>query len=241
MSKFSLIDHYRKLVFFNFNRFKGNNYQAMREYLAGIAIMDIEKFILLNKKKILDVGGARGEFCKIFSEKRKCKAINIDPYPGDYIWPNTKVGFADEMPFNDNAFDLTLCRGVLEHIPNEKQQKSVNEIYRVTKAGGIGYIIIPPWYNPHAGHYLKPFHLLPFKIAKFLRQLIFRNKISANSYAEAGLYPITFRKMSNMISKSGFKLIATKDTHFRLHFLTKIPLIREILVPAVTFIVKKEK
>ena len=77
-------------------------------------------------------------------------------------------------------------------------------------------------------------------MAKFLRELIFGNKIDANSYEEAGLYPITFRRMLKMISKSGFKILDTKDTHLRLHFLTKIPIIREVAVPAVSFILTKE-
>lgn len=237
--KINLFDHYRKLLFYSRNRYKGNNYQLMREYFAQILITEIEEFIPLWHKKVLDVGGSRGEFCKIISEKRKCDAINLDPYPGEYLWPKTKIGFADKVSFNDNEFDLVICRGVLEHVSTEKQQQSVNEMYRVTKAGGICYLMIPPWYNPHAGHGLKPFHILPFKLAKFLRQLFFKNKINTNSFEEERLYPITFRRMLKIISASGFRILATKDTHLRLHFLTKIPLIREVMVPAVAFILIK--
>lgn len=112
-------------------------------------------------------------------------------------------------------------------------------MYRVTKVGGICYILIPPWYNPHAGHSLKPFHIFPFKVAKLLRQFVFRDKISANSFQEANLYPVSFGRMLKLISTTGFKLIATRDTHFRLHFLTRIPIIREIAVPSVAFILVK--
>ncbi len=104
-------------------------------------------------------------------------------------------------------------------------------MYRAAKEGEICYIMIPPWYNPHAGHGLKPFHIFPFKLAKYLRQLFFRNKIKAKSFEEVGLYPITFKKMLNMISTSGFKIVTTEDTHFRLHFLAKIPIIRELMIP----------
>ena len=251
-TRIRLLSHYRKLLFFNFNRFKGDNYRLMREYLASILISEIEKFMPITNKKVLDIGGGRGEFCKILYEKRKCDAINLEPHPKENIigwdiklkkekiWPKTRVGFADKIPFGDNKFDLVICRGVLEHIPTNKQQKSMNEMYRVTKKNGFCYIMIPPRYNPHAGHLLKPFHIFPFKLAKFLRQLFFRNKIKANSYAEAHLYPITFKRMLKMISLTKFKIVGTKDTHFRLHFLTKIPLVREIMVPAVAFILKKE-
>ena len=250
IDRINYFSHYKKLLFYALNRFEGKNYQLMREYFADILILELEEFIPIRNKKVLDVGGAQGQFCKVLSEKRQCDAINLDPEPGrylwpkpknieEYIWPKTKVAFADSMPFSDNEFDLGICRGVLEHIPTEKQQQSVNEMYRVTKPGGIFYIVIPPWYNPHAGHVLKPFHILPFNYAKYLRQLVFGNKINASSLQDMEIYPITYRRMLKLISESGFDVLSTKDTHFRLHFLTKIPVIREIAVPAIAFIVKK--
>lgn len=242
MTKLNLLNHYRRLWFFALNRYKDDNYTLLREYLAQVLIMEVEDFMPLWNKKILDVGGATGEFCRELNEKRKCDATNLDPhrYKREYAWPNTEFRHADDMPFEDNEFDLVICRGVLEHIPTEKQQESVNEMYRVTKPGGICYMLIPPWYNPYAGHGLGPFHILPFKWAKYLTELINRKKIKRNSFAEIHLYPVTFRRMQKIISKSNFKILATKDAHLRMHFLTKIPLIREVMIPAVTFILRKE-
>ena len=208
-NKIKLYDHYRKVLYFAFNRFKNNNYGLMREYFANILINELEEFMPLKNKKILDVGGGRGEFCRIIYEKRGCDAINLDPYPNDEawspsqsepLWEKTTIGFAEDIPFEDNSFDIVICRGVLEHIPKDKKCQCINEMYRVTKNGGICYIMIPPWYNPHGGHLLKPFHIFPFKIAKTLRQLIFRNKINSDSYEEEGLYPITFKGMLRIVS-----------------------------------------
>lgn len=215
----------------------------MREYFAHILMIEIEEFMDLWSKRVLDVGGARGEFCKVISEERRCSAFNFDPapcehgaYDSEFIWPDTKIGYADKMPFQDNEFDLVICKSVLEHIPKEKQQASVNEIFRVLKEGGICYIAIPPWYNPFAGHGLKPFHYLPFKAAKFLAELAYKKKINANSWAQRSLFGITFRRMRKMAEAAGFKVLAIKDAHFRLHFLCKIPLLREIMVPSAAFI-----
>ena len=242
----SLIQHYKKLWFFNFNRLKSNNYKDMREYLADVFISDIEKFIPLEGKKVLDVGGARGELCKVLSEKRGCDTVNLDPTPYEYgqyssefLWKGTIVGVADDMPFEDNEFDLVMCRGVFEHILPEKQQISLNEMYRVTKLGGICYITIPPWYNPWAGHGLKPFHYLPFKAAKFMAEKVYGKKINENSWRERRLFSITFRGMMKRISLSGFRVIDTEDVHFRMHVLTKIPILQEIFVPAVAFVLRK--
>lgn len=234
-----LIKHYKSLLFFLFNRFKGNNYLLMSEYFSGILIEELEEFVKLDSKRLLDIGGARGVFCKHLHEKRHCIATNYDPYPGDILWPKTIVGFAHTMPFKNNLFDVIICRGVLEHIQPKDQEPSVEEMFRILKPDGICYISIPPWYNPHAGHHLKPFHIFPFVIAKFLRELIFRNKIVAQSYAEATLYPITFKKMQAIIEGSGFHIIATRDTHFRLHCLTRVPVLREVAVPSAVFICRK--
>lgn len=239
LARFRLIPHYARLLFFARNRFKGNNYERMREYFAQILIREIEEFMPLHNKRVLDVGGARGEFCRVISESRQCDAVNLDPAPMDPVWSKTVVGQAEAIPFQKDEFDLVICRGVLEHIPRERQLAAVKEMFRVTRQGGFSYIMIPPWYNPHAGHQLKPFHLLPFCLAKGLRRFFFHNKIEAGSLAEAELYPITFRRMHRMILASGFRVVATRDTHFRLHWLTRIPLLREILVPAVAFIVRK--
>ena len=239
-SRLSLPEHYRQLLFFALNRFRGDNYRRMGEYFAEILINEIEEFMPLRGKRVLDVGGATGVFCRVINEKRQCDAVNLDPHPGECVWPQTTVGFADDIPFGDNEFDVLVCRGVLEHVPTGKQQQSLNEMHRVTKIGGICYILISPWYNPHAGHQLKPFHTLPFKLAKRLRQLIFRDRIEADSLPQLSLYPITFRAMRKMIAASHFRMLATRDTHLRLHFLTKIPLIREIAVPAVAFVLTKQ-
>lgn len=238
--KINLLRHYAKLIDFNFNRFKGNNYSLMTKYFAHILMTEVEEFMPLWRKKVLDVGGARGEFCQVLNEERNCDATNLDPHPRDCVWPKTIIAFGDNIPIDNNEFDFVICREVLEHIPREKQQQTINEIYRVTKGGGLSYIAIPPWYSPHAGHHLKPFHILPFRWAKYLREIFSDYTIVGHSFAEEGLYPITFKRMLDMIRKSGFRIIATKDTHFRLHFLTKIPLIREFCVPTAVFILRKE-
>ena len=226
-------------MFFNFNRFEGDNYALMRRYFADILISDIEEYTSLGKKKVVDVGGATGEFCKVLNEKRGCDAVNVDPQPGAFVWPRTIRGNADALPFTAGEFDIVISRGVLEHVPSERQQASVNEMSRVMRKGGTCYIVIPPWYNPHAGHELKPFHYFPFAIAKALRDLFFKKRVWGGSYEEHQLFPITFAKMRKMIEGSGMRLLGTKDTHLRMHFLTKIPVLREVSVPAVAFIATK--
>jgi SAM-dependent methyltransferase len=113
-------------------------------------------------------------------------------------------------------------------------------MYRVLKPNGIAYIMIPPWFGIHGGHDFKPFHYFPFPIAKFLREKLFEEKIKENSYEEANLHKTTFRRSLELINNSKFELLTTKDTHFRIHILTRIPLLREFMVPSAVFILKKQ-
>ena len=240
MKNLNILKHYKNLIFFAFKRFEGDNYSSMRNYFAKVLILDLEGYLTLNNKKIIDVGGSTGEISKYIGENFDCEIVNLEPEPIENVWETVK-GSANEIPYEDNYFDLVLFRNVLEHIPPNKQQSSLDEIFRVLRNGGFGYFVIPPWYSFHGGHHLKPFHILPFNLAKFLRNIFFKMKFEENSLDEAMLFKITYQKMYRMIKDSGFKLIDTKDTHLRLHFLTKIPVLREFTIPAIAFIVKMEE
>ena len=47
----------------------------------------------------------------------------------------TKIADAEELPFDDNTFDLVTCRIAFHHFPNPRQ--AVSEFARVLKPGGV--------------------------------------------------------------------------------------------------------
>jgi len=234
----NIVRHYSMLIKY---AMRGNRgfYEA-REYLADTLIAELEEFINLRGKKVLDIGGERGEFCKILAQKRGGKAINLEPgraAAGDFLWKTVK-GSADKLPFKNGVFDLVLLRGVLQHIPTNLKLKSLCEMNRVLKKEGIAYIMIPPWYSPLSGQELKPFQIFGFSLTKHFSNTIMSRKISAKNLAELGLWPMTVRSTSKYIKKAGFYVLKTTDILGRMHFLTKIPITRELL-PSVGFILKK--
>lgn len=237
----NIFSHYKKLICFAFQGDAG--FYAARNYLAEVLIDEMEEFVNLKNKKVLDVGGERGEFCQILAQKRHCQAINLEPKPisgKDFVW-KTKIGRAENLPFKDQTFDIVLFRGVIQHIPESGKLKSLEEIHRVLKKDGFAYVMIPPWYYPLSGQTIKPFQYFPFKIARHLRNSIFLSKITANSLSELGLYPMTFKKTVKLIKQADFKVIKTYDILGRIHFLTKIPLLREFFLPSVGFILQNDE
>jgi SAM-dependent methyltransferase len=251
----STIEHYRLLIHFTPKMLRGDlwrgegggEYLQVQEHYARLVNDEVSEFLSLRNKNVLDIGGHSGVFCRVFSEEFGAKlAINLEPffrYDKQLHWPDRVRGVAQELPFGDDQFDLVFCREVLEHVqPQGCLQRCVNEMYRVTKKGGLCYISIPPWHAPFAGHACMPFHYLPFRAARRLALLFYKTPFmpfDVTSWEEYGIFPITFKKMRRLIAASGFRVLATKDHHFRLHFLTRIPLAREVAVPVVAFILRK--
>ncbi len=69
----------------------------------------------------------------------------------DYITADMESPIADvkldvqEMPFNDNQYDVVICNHVLEHVKDDK--KAMSEILRVLKKGGFALIHVPVDYS----------------------------------------------------------------------------------------------
>lgn len=74
--------------------------------------------------------------------KRFKKLANLDYITADLESPlaDVKTDIQD-MPFNDNEFDIVLCNHVIEHIENE--QVALKEVFRVLKPEGWAILQVP--------------------------------------------------------------------------------------------------
>ena len=119
-----------------------------RNHLA-VCEMPIAK---LKDKKVLEVGcGAGGHsslFCKegahITSLDLTLDRVVATKKKLDIIDQNKSSlvlqGDAENLPFEDNHFDIVYSNGVLHHTPNT--QKSIDEVRRVLKPGGVAVIML---------------------------------------------------------------------------------------------------
>lgn len=234
-----LVRHYRTLAYYAVNRFKGDNYAKMRRYFAEIFLAEVEQFVRLDGKLLLDVGGARGEFCAVLEERRDLRCVNVDIDVTDAAFARTLRASGGQLPFRDDQFDVFLSRGAIEHVPPDIQQKFLDEAHRVLKPGGTAYVLTQPWYAPHAGHQFRPFHYFPIRVARSLKRPFTKQDLSGDTWAEAYLYPLTYRKVLRMIDSSGLEYVTGLDTHLKLHFLARRKLLREIGMMSVAFICRK--
>lgn len=114
-------------------------------------------------KDVLDVGSGWGELQYELSKDtyNVNRVVGLEPH--DQLLKLSKIilegnektdvvqGVVEELPFDDNSFDIVFCYTVLEHVQDYK--KAVDEMMRVLRPGGEVYIFMPNYLFPREGHY----------------------------------------------------------------------------------------
>jgi ubiquinone/menaquinone biosynthesis C-methylase UbiE len=119
-----------------------------------------DKVDLKNKENILDVGCGTGAVTLDIAQctKGNVTGIDIDTEKLEEARkvlsniPNIKIMEADvlNLPFEDETFDLVVFTIVLMYIKD--QQKALNEMTRVTKAGGFVMATLEPDYASYISY-----------------------------------------------------------------------------------------
>jgi SAM-dependent methyltransferase len=101
-------------------------------------------------RAVLDVGSGIGHWGRLLSHvlPQDATVAGIDPEPrwveeataraadaglGDRF--SYRIGAAEELPFEDESFDLVTCQTVLMHVADPR--RAIAEMVRVTKRGGV--------------------------------------------------------------------------------------------------------
>ena len=123
------------------------------------------------------------------------------------------VAAAEDLPFEDASFDGAFLNEVLEHVAD--QQRSLEELCRVLKPGGVLVVFSPNRWFPLEGHGAKigSLHLgFPVPIVPWLPQRLSSRMMTARNY-----WP---RQLAATIAAGGFR-IETVD--FALPLFSKYP------------------
>lgn len=99
---------------------------------------------------------------------------------------------AEELPFEDNTFDLVFSSHVIEHVPN--MNKAILEIDRVLKPGGINFCIVPTTTDRIYAFFTFYIYLFKRVIIKLFNKLIpKKTTASSNQNAASSLAsPISY-------------------------------------------------
>jgi SAM-dependent methyltransferase len=169
-------------------------------HVRGAAVSrELAKSIDIKGAKLLDVGCGLGGPCRMLAEEFNCSTTGID-LSQEYIRTAEKLsslvglddktnfvqGDANQLPFEDNSFDVVWTQHVQMNILDKKQFYS--EIHRVLKKRG---------------------HFIYYDIFKKGKQEIMYPVPWANSSGLSFLFP--YREMDKILYKLGFSNLGSKD------------------------------
>lgn len=119
----------------HWNQYSENSDSNYNEEMAKF-IRDLA--MSLRVQNVLEVGCNSGNDLKLFPQE--FDVSGIDPNESairkaSQNLPNFKfkVGSITELPFEDSSFDFVFTRNVLNHIESADMEKSVNELFRVSR------------------------------------------------------------------------------------------------------------
>lgn len=197
-------------------------------YNVEPCIHQFAQFTRWHGKKVLEIGcGAGTDFLQFARAGADINGIDLTPKSVELINKRLKLynvkgtikqGDAENLQFDDNEFDLVYSWGVIHHSPNT--EKTIEEIYRVTKPGGHVCIMI---YNHRSllvwKMYVK-YGLLAGKPFRSMSDVIYNHMESIGTKA----YTISeARAMFSMFSDVVVERVLTKyDTDYLPTFLTKL-------------------
>lgn len=100
-------------------------------------------------KTHLDIGCAYGVLVKkMLSQGWISSGVDVSEFAiteGKKVYGNIdiKIGSADELPYPDNSFGYITCLDVIEHLNDNELCKSLTEICRCLKPGGVIFAATP--------------------------------------------------------------------------------------------------
>lgn len=158
-------------------------------------------------KNLLDIGCGTGYLIDLLSKDSKSKFTGLDLSPKMIDECNKKkiknskfvVGKSDELPFEDNSFDIVICSQSFHHYP--ETDKPLKEALRVLKPGGF-YIISDTGVGP-----FKDFGV---KFDNFVYRHFSKSGDCNVSYLE---------KMEKDMKKNGFKIVYSKKITTFIYFI----------------------
>lgn len=199
----------------------------------------VKDYLLLVKKYmnkdsvILDAGcGFGGIFAKSkLNNKNKRKTligIDLGNTKNKYI-DKKYIGSLDELPFEDNTFDLIVCEWVAEHL--ESPELVFNEFSRVLKKEGHLVLFTPNIWNPLV-FFSK---IIPNK----LKDTILKKLLNEE---DKDLFPVflrcnSIRKIKKVEKKTGFKNEFMK-TYYNPDYFRFNRLLQGILIYICLFLIK---
>ncbi len=163
----------------------------------------INEIISLKPQTVLEIGPGDGVVSHYLQNNAGIDYTSVD-IAAD-LHPDI-VSSVDDLKIDDNSFDIACCFEVLEHLPFEKFDKSLQELGRVSKK----YVIIslPHWGRNYALSIKIP-GFKKIKLHKKISPVPKKHKFDGEHYWEIGKKNYSVKLIRKKIKQAGF--IIKKD------------------------------
>ncbi len=217
-----------------FGEFRHEQSDPARFYsaLAADSVEQLETYVDLRGRSVLDVGGGPGYFRDAFN-RAGATYFALDADVGELsglgtIAAGTVIGSGMQLPFKDEAVDVCYSSNVLEHVPDPWAM--AEEMLRVTRMGGVVYLSWTVWFGPWGGHETSPWHYLGGRRAR-RRYLRTHGHEPKNKFGES-LFAVTVADGLRWARRqTGGEVIAVLPRYnpWWTHWLLRVPLLREVV------------
>lgn len=200
------------------------------EALAAEAAVDLDRRHDLRGARLLDAGCGPGWYVDALRAAgasvvgldgdREALADRASPIPG------LLQGDAARLPFADATFDGVVCSNLLEHAADTVGV--VDELARVLRPGGWGYLSWTNWYSPWGGHDMTPYQFLGPTLGPRLYERR-HGPPRKNRYGE-GLFAVHVGPTMRLVASHPDLDIERVEPRYwpQLSFIVRVPIVREV-------------
>jgi ubiquinone/menaquinone biosynthesis C-methylase UbiE len=178
-------------------------------------IHEFAQFTLWHGKKVLEIGvGAGTDFVQWVRAGAEAYGIDLTEESINHTKlrlrqcrltaKELRVADAEELPYDDNTFDLVYSWGTLHHTPNTP--KAIGEAIRVAKKGGRIKLML---YNRHAAQMILVYLYQKFIKFRFTQSI---SRLLYYEYESIGTKAFTYVELKRIFAQYPVKIIRMKAT-----------------------------
>jgi ubiquinone/menaquinone biosynthesis C-methylase UbiE len=191
---------------------------------------------LLSNRDVLDFGCGFGDQAAAMAREFGAHVTGLDTHLG--LIGSATRRYGDVARFTDhldgNTFDVVISQDAMEHF--DDPSSALAAMAAALRPGGVILMVFgPPWWAPYGAH-MRFFCSVPWLQLWFSEKTVMAVRTryrqdGAKHYEEieSGLNKMSLAKFERIVRNSGLKVL---DRHYvgvkKIHFLTKIPVVREL-------------
>jgi len=199
--------------------------------LAADSVAQLRRWVDLDGRVLLDVGGGPGYFADAF-RAAGAHYFSVDADLGELSarsrpGPGTVLGSGLALPVRAGVVDIAYSSNVLEHVP--APETMVEEMLRVTRPGGLTVVSYMLWWGPHGGHETSPWHYLGG--ARAARRYERRHGTPPKNRYGVSLFPLSAARMLRWARRQDLADVLAAEPRYHpswARWVVRVPGLREV-------------